>query len=725
MAEQERDQAQERNIDTATTRRAFFNRAMAAASGVALVEFLPNLLVEAQTCSPTPCFANPGEIKSLNSGVLRGVITIKNETRTVQGVPKRVRFFAGYNPSNPSVLWPVTPGAPAPGPTLRAKVGDKVNLILLNHVNVRDFRESVNAGMGSDNAERGLGCDASTAVIDGAADKNWYPKDDKFADCFHGSNTGNLHFHGTHTNPDNLGDNVLVQILPSAKDSKGNFMVTEKSVRPYFDQIFAMAHCPTLWNQIPQPWRNGQTILLNQYDQTQEWMGKPGLPQEMKLLPKNQDLINKGLWPQYFMGAYPYCFELPAYQGGAPGTPIMGQAPGTHWYHAHKHGSTALHLLNGLAGAFIIEGQYDIDLRKIYPTFDAAQKVLVIQEFDDTPNLIRAQAGPRTQLVNGLLTPTITMQPGEVQLWRFVNAAQSLGGGKPMNIQFAVPASGAAPKAAQIAQDGVQYKWENFAPQLTTPKKSFSFATGNRIDLLIQAPSAPGNFTLLSNPPPATGAPPVLVNVQVTGSVINPAQQFPNASNYPGFPPFLKDIDPTIVHKTRTLTFGWEKNRVGAGRNAQPLSDASLNSGPIWNIDGKQFEDGVIDQLMLLNSAEDWIIYNYTTVNHTFHIHVNPFQLIQVHDPNANPPDTYAPAKDFIWQDTIALPSALVDPATKKMILDPLTGLAKTPGFVKIRQHFVDFPGTFVLHCHILGHEDRGMMQLIQVQDNKTPFKHH
>jgi FtsP/CotA-like multicopper oxidase with cupredoxin domain len=719
MAEQDQDKLQEQNeaaIDKTTSRRDFFARAMAATSAITLAEFLPNSLVEAQTpaCNPTPCFANPGEIKS-TGGKLRGIITINNEVRTVQNVPKRVRFFAGYNPADPKP-WPNTKGLPAPGPTLRGKVGDTVNITLLNHINVADFRESVNAGpgMGTDRAEKGLGCDASTAVIDGVTDKNWYPKADHFADCFHGSNTGNLHFHGTHTNPDGLGDNVLIQVLPSPRDAKGNPVVNENSVGRLFERIFA--NCPTKYDQLPKPWRDEQADLLNKYDHSQEWEGQRGLPPEMRLLPKNEELIKRGLWPQFYIGAYPHCFPLPAYEGEGPGKPTMGQAPGTHWYHAHKHGSTALHLLNGLAGAFIIEGKYDEDLRKIYPNFDGAQKVLVLQEFDDTPNLIRAGLGARPLLVNGLLTPTITMQPGEVQLWRFVNAAQSLGGGKPLAIQFGVPTSGTAPIAMQIAQDGVQYKWENFEPQLKTPMQSFPFATGNRMDLLVQAPSTPGNFTLLSKPPSS-----VLANVQVTGTAITPAQKFPDKSNYPEFPHFLHDIDPPSVHITRTMTFGWEKGRTGPGRNANP--GPLLNSGPIWNIDGKQFEDGTIDQLMLLNSAEDWIIYNYSTVNHTFHIHVNPFQVIQIHDPNQNPPDTYAPTKDFIWQDTIALPSALV--ANGKMVLDPNTGLAQTPGYVKIRQHFVDFPGTFVLHCHILGHEDRGMMQLVQVQDNHTPFKHH
>ena len=40
-------------------------------------------------------------------------------------------------------------------------------------------------------------------------------------------------------------------------------------------------------------------------------------------------------------------------------SPNMGQSPGTHWYHAHKHGSTAINVGNGMTGVFIIEGQYD------------------------------------------------------------------------------------------------------------------------------------------------------------------------------------------------------------------------------------------------------------------------------------------------------------------------------------------------------------------------------
>jgi FtsP/CotA-like multicopper oxidase with cupredoxin domain len=42
-----------------------------------------------------------------------------------------------------------------------------------------------------------------------------------------------------------------------------------------------------------------------------------------------------------------------------------------------------------------------------------------------------------------------------------------------------------------------------------------------------------------------------------------------------------------------------------------------------------------------------------------------------------------------------------------------------------MRSRFVDFPGFFVLHCHILAHEDRGMMTVVEVRSNVPPFLHH
>src|SRR2546421_7978425 len=110
---------------------------------------------------------------------------------------------------------------------------------------------------------------------------------------------------------------------------------------------------------------------------------------------------------------------------------IMGQSPGTHWYPANKQGSTAINVANGMTGAFIIEGQYDDDLNNWYGTnWTQTQKVLVINQLGVSPNLMRGGSpgggkidkGPDFS-VNGQLRPVISMQPGQVQMWRIVNTS--------------------------------------------------------------------------------------------------------------------------------------------------------------------------------------------------------------------------------------------------------------------------------------------------------------
>jgi FtsP/CotA-like multicopper oxidase with cupredoxin domain len=66
-----------------------------------------------------------------------------------------------------------------------------------------------------------------------------------------------------------------------------------------------------------------------------------------------------------------------------------------------------------------------------------------------------------------------------------------------------------------------------------------------------------------------------------------------------------------------------------------------------------------------------------------------------------------------VWQDVVAIPPGV------------FRGSTFVPGRVKIRHRFVDFAGSFVLHCHMLAHEDRGMMQLVRVIPSGTVVDHH
>lgn len=123
-------------------------------------------------------------------------------------------------------------------------------------------------------------------------------------------------------------------------------------------------------------------------------------------------------------------------------------------------------------------------------------------------------------------------------------------------------------------------------------------------------------------------------------------------------------------------------------------------------INGKQFgEDGPkVDQCMPKDGLQDWVLENYTTaIAHPFHIHINPFQVIRIETPTNTVNPLYV-ADHPVWQDVIAIPAA-----------DIKQDGTIVPGRVIIRQAYPDFTGTFVLHCHILAHEDRGMMQLVRI----------
>lgn len=660
-----------------------------------------------------------GEIVRSRDGKLRGTITMLSGGRMLPGAtsPTMLRYLQGKNAQG-RVVWPLLGGIPAPpampGPTLRARVGDVVELTFLNHVDVAQFGRTL------DRVEQGLDAGCQRAV-DGGSGKEVYPgvasdttvrsAHDQAPNCFHGSSTTNIHFHGTHVTPDGLGDNVLLQL-------HANPNVTEDSVRAEFDLIF-QAGPPDEWNDLPRSYRERQLGLLKEYDDSAPWQGRngspgnPALPPEARLLPPTEAAIRRGQWPQYLVGAYPYNFRLTPYAEDAQGNPIgyaMGQAPGTHWYHAHKHGSTAINVYNGMAGVFIIEGDYDDTLKRLYPGL--VEKVLIVQNLADAPGLMRGGTGAsQTLYVNGRATPTLTMRPGQVQLWRLVNASVR----SVTTLLGFVPKGSTSPTAPmpemrQTAQDGVQFRWENFRdqprlrPGATDPARANAFATGNRVDLLVKAPLGRGTWDFQVNDINNTKR--TLFSVTVEGSPTD--GDFPTERQYPAFPPFLKDIPEADVRIFRRMVFGWEK-----GRATAPLSRTA--GAPKFMIDGRQFEGGHYDQTMVLGDTEEWTIYNTTAgIAHPFHIHVNPFQVVEVYDPATDL--TYKPASNFVWQDVVAIPPSK---------LDAQGNVIGKAGYVKIRQRFVDFTGSFVLHCHMLAHEDRGMMQLLRVISPRADVPHH
>ena len=249
----------------------------------------------------------------------------------------------------------------------------------------------------------------------------------------------------------------------------------------------------------------------------------------------------------------------------------------------------------------------------------------MIQQLSSTPfpllnpNVAGPNTVPKPQLsVNGRLNPVVKMRPGEVQLWRIINGAFRDG------VQVQSFSQG-GPAWRQIAQDGVQFKYENYVG-VGTVNNVFNLAAANRADLLVKAPMGQGKFTLtvqgndglpldpgLTNPPFAPETPITLLTVSVEGSPVSPPEDFiQNEKDFPTFPAFLNDIPETDVNHRREVDFG-----------------------PVHNlIDGKTFDPNAYSQIMRLNATEEWTITNEANDKaHPFHIHVNPFQITELFQP--------------------------------------------------------------------------------------------
>lgn len=666
-------------------------------------------------------FANPVEVRSRASEKrLRMIMQLISGTYTIPGAgagTATLRQFRGWDASQPAPNFNNDPVSP--GPTLRVRLGDLVEISYLNKIDDSKFPYSFVTD--SQPGQSDFGCDKAGTRDPQTGVILPYPGNDKFPNCFHGSSTANIHFHGTHTSPDGLGDNVLVQVLPQLK---------QPDWTSTFNQIFDTGKIPQKWTELPLDYQTKQMDLIKAYDKDATAAAlKNKLRPPDSLYQADKKMIDAGLWPQYLMGAFPNFFQVPDYDKCKNDTPACkaGQAPGTHWYHAHKHGSTSLHIRNGLAGALIIEssqeGGYDHFIRKFYAWGDSYgdhEKIFVFQEYDTIQNLERSPrgaggpanpgSGTAQVLVNGKLTPTITMQPGEVQLWRLINGTEGNGPGIIKNTLFTT----AGFTFKQTAMDGVQFSPTNYAnqPFLTTNSPNgivpggLVLAAGNRADLLVQAPTTAGTYTFKSG-----GATLFFVNVVAGTPVTFPNGPYPPATWMP-LPAFLNDLRPPglndVINQNSPLKFQWEDGRSGVGL----LPQTALGFPPHFMINGKQFNQtgDLVDQCMPLDGLQDWVLENWTSLAHPFHIHINPFQVIRIDTPTGRDQySQYRPTSNFVWQDTIAIPPAKITTNSAGQILNV------TPGRITIRQTYVDFTGTYVLHCHILAHEDRGMMQLVRV----------
>jgi FtsP/CotA-like multicopper oxidase with cupredoxin domain len=362
---------------------------------------------------------------------------------------------------------------------------------------------------------------------------------------------------------------------------------------------------------------------------------------------------------------FQYSIQIPA-----------NEPPGLYWYHPHLHGFTTTQVNGGASGAIIVEGT---DQR----TQGLNQRVMILREQSKGGINLR-DPDANTQLTmnfqpavypEGGLAPAMTMQPGAQEYWRFLNATSKqftslqLMYGQTLQ-QFEV-----------LYIDGVKLDTPIFTDTLNIPP-------AGRMEFIVPGLPAGQQGTFLTQGYD-TGTVGDINNPQVlakitTGTLVR-QPQVAHVVKPPTQPVRFSGLANQVPTASRSIYFS-EQN-VGTNGGTQFYVTVAGQQPKLFRMDDPP---AIVTNT---GAVEDWTIANHSGEVHAFHIHQIHFLVMAIDGVPVPNPD---------MQDTVIIP--------------PWTGTGPYPS-VTVRMDFRDpnIAGTFVYHCHILDHEDGGMMAKIQV----------
>jgi FtsP/CotA-like multicopper oxidase with cupredoxin domain len=541
---------------------------------------LAGLAIMGAMAAPTGVWANGGPLQlpqSVSSNPttksLKIGLEVKSEAYTLPGPSPTTNSTTQQNPvvqARGIKLSGSTPGLNLlVGPTLRIRPGDKLHVNLVNSL---DYSES--AGDGSHSMTNP-----------------------------HGFDVINLHTHGLHVSPNSPSDNVLLSIYPQ---------------------------------------KTPDYVL--------------------------QDCANESGQANCVTGQYPYLYNLPS-----------NHPSGAYWYHAHKHGAVSMHLADGFAGALIVEdpehGLESLPAVKSAMT-DGAEQILMLQEIQydgdhkgnsTDPYQITCMSvyGNKTGCafggaelptpkvtnnaisVNGQFQPFIFMRTNEAQLWRVING--TIGNVVPMCLLPLSSTTTPSPTAYVLATDGVPLQRPTAnntdLPVImgNTPavnpingddvlnNELLYLAAGQRLDLMVKAPSKPGTYGLYDS--------------TVAGKSL-PIGQLCQASAYANATPIVTvsvtDSASEIAYNTAIPTQA-ELNKLTAPKTIPAEQSPQLpTQGVVYGfttntyadkdggasvVNGRVFNPIRSQRDLVLNQVDKWAAQSAADT-HMFHIHINSFQLV-------------------------------------------------------------------------------------------------
>jgi suppressor of ftsI len=339
---------------------------------------------------------------------------------------------------------------------------------------------------------------------------------------------------------------------------------------------------------------------------------------------------------------------------------------GLYWYHPHRDPLLNTQIAGGMAGGIIIG-----DVLAPFPSLEGIpERVILLKDLktkDGFPVEDPDPSGPTKRTINGLFKPRLEMRPGQLEFWRIGNQSS--------NIFYKLSLGGQ--RFYIIATDGVL---QNRAVETQT----LLLPPGSRLEVLVYGPPN-GTYQLQDaafNTGPAGDQYPgqLLMTVVSKGSPVGHPIPIPPPSAFPKLP----DLRKATINQHRTIVF------------------ADTADPDLFYINGKPYSPDCVDTVAKLGDVEEWTIQNTAQEAHVFHIHQLDFQVTEING---------KPAPFVGYHDVVTLPAAAseVDPSVVKVII-PFTD----PVIL----------GEFVYHCHIIQHEDQGMMSNILVIDPAAPPPH-
>ncbi len=378
----------------------------------------------------------------------------------------------------------------------------------------------------------------------------------------------------------------------------------------------------------------------------------------------------------------------------------IDQPASTAWYHPHPHGDTGRQIYMGLAGLLYIEdgSATDLGLPDRYGLDDIP---LILQDrifsddgemlYDDSPMAIMHGARGDTLVVNGAIGPVAEVPRAMVRL-RLLNAANArnfrltFDDGRPLIVVASDNGFLASPVAVSELTISPGERYEvlvDFTMGASTTLLTFEDHNGrfgNGIGQQIKSYAARALDTLIP-----------VVRFDMSGDISAAVKRVPDKLSGPGTPVIPDDATRRffILDSMTALNVpivggdamdAMDQSQMAGTMGGKPSS--GLAKGMRMGINGKTFDPGRIDVEAKLGSSEIWELRG-TEMAHPFHIHGASFRILNLD--GADPPSHLAGAKDTVLVNEHAqILVSFNQPASK----------AKP----------------FMFHCHILEHEDAGMM---------------